>query len=270
MTLTQRDREFIQYSRKVEEQRILKGFSQQKVLHNYRTSFFIYKDNLISLKKVLVNYYEILDSLTEKDVKRWHIQRNIIRNLHNVISSSKTFIDYLNVSKRKQGFCELFENKIETVFRQSELHNFMHLLRNYVIHIHCLPLISRRELKRNNDNIEKADYESFDKQKLTEYLITLKKKKNSFNFDLVKSYLEKSPKYINLVEVLIKYDKILSEFYEWFVMSFIIHNKSNIMELIKLNTKFREFARSKNLNTENPLNKAQLRYLKYLINKFNE
>jgi len=213
MTFKQRDREFIQCSEKIAEQRILIGFVQQIILTSYRTSFHIYKDNFISLKKALSDYYEVLDSLLEKDVKRWHIQRNIIRHFHNVISSAKSFIDYLNISKREIAFKEEFEIQIESVFNKSELHDFMNLLRNYVIHIHNLPLISRREMKKNNGAIETVHYESFDKDRIVEYLNSLNKRSNSKNFLLAKEFLEKSPKHINLTEVLYEYDKLLSEFY---------------------------------------------------------
>jgi len=270
MTLNQRDREFIQCSKKIAEQRNLIGFSQQKILSSYRTSFFIYKENLVSLRKVLKKYYEIHDTLYEKDVKRWHIQRNIIRHFHNVISSANSFIDHLKRTKRKAGFLSEFEQKFETLFKNNELHDFMHVLRNYVLHIHCLPLISRKDMRRNNGKKEVRIYESLDKHRIIEFINSLNTKKDSNAFPKAKSYMEKTTDKISLNNVVNDYDKILTDFYSWFIRNYIIHNKNNFLELVAVNEKFREFAKSKNLNTENPLNETQVRYLKYLVDKFNK
>jgi len=82
--------------------------------------------------------------------------------------------------------------------------------------------------------------------------------------------MKKSPEKISLNDVLNEYNKLLSGFYNWFIKNYIVHNRNNFLELIEMNEKFREFAKSKNLNSENPLNESQVRYLKYLIDKFNK
>lgn len=251
-------------SRKVEELRKLKGFNCYKLLTGYRQSFFNYKDNFISLNRQLTFYYKNQLELFSRDIKRWHIQRKVIGKFHNVISSAQFFIDYLKKDKRKIFFEKELLNEIEIVFEKSELGAFILVLRNFITHIQRLPIISRYEPKKNNGIINILQYESIDKSKIIEYLESENKK----NYTLANSFMINSPQVMNLNEIISEYDRVLSEFYEWFVSKFMFYNKSHFIELIKKNNEFQDFACSIGLKTDNPLNKTQVRYINYLIEKF--
>lgn len=259
-------KDYFKYSTKIEELRSLTGFKQYKLITGYRHSFFNYKDNYIALNKLLNNYYTIQKELFGHDIKRWHIQRKVIGNFQNVISSAQFFIEHLKKHKRKTGFENELIKEIESVFEKNELYDFLLVLRNFISHVQILPLISRRELKKDNLVFSSLSYESIDKSKIVEYLKT----ENKNNYKLAKSFLENSPKFINLNETLSKYDKLLSSFYEWFIKQFIIHNESSLLEMVEKNSEFHEFANKLGLSTDNPLDSTQIRYINYLVNKSKE
>lgn len=140
----------------------------------------------------------------------------------------------------------------------------MLVLRNYISHIQSLPIISRVELKKNNNLLSVLRYESLDKARIIDYLDTENKK----NYRLALSYIQSSSKFINLNDVLKEYDLLLTNFYNWLISKFIAHNKNYFKNLIDKQKGIDEFAAYIGLSRELPLNKTQIRYINYLLNKF--
>lgn len=126
-----------------------------------RSSFLVFLDNGIVVKQTVkfLNTKSIDDLDTNY---RWRIQRRLVKDLHNVISSGQSFLDHL---KHSHNYTEVVHEKVYAVFFRE--------LRNFLIHTSTFSLVTRREYKiYNQSNIyqamDKTEFNSFVNKKAME------------------------------------------------------------------------------------------------------
>jgi len=249
-----------QYFQMVDKVKTSEAIKLYKLLSGTRQSFIIYKYNHIRLKKRLTRYYQDQLNTFNDDIKRWRIQRKIIGDFHNVISSAQHFIEYLKKGKRQTNFKDELESELKSRFISNELYEFIFVLRNYISHVNRLPLISRMELVKDKKRINPISYESLDKRKMLEYIESEKPK-----YSQAKSFLNRSEDFINLNDVIFDFDKNLNGMYDWFVQKFTKANKLKIEELVFITEECFSFAKNFGFEQSIPLNKIQVRHLKILL-----
>ncbi|MCR8667402.1 hypothetical protein NO995_06905 [Aestuariibaculum sp. M13] len=218
-------------------------------IFNIQISFFIYRENYRLLKRNLKSNYNDIETITSNNQKRAHFQKKIIKDLHNTITSARSFLEYFDKEKS---------------FLENDFHCFMKELRNYLVHQDHIPLISK--LKYNQ--LEQKRFESFNTFFFNEYLdkqIEEYPKRNGLK--KAKLFIHKIGNEPSLNEILTSYDEKLNEFYKKLIMNIISAYytalKNLVQEINSLNIKLKNC--NLNIDTHSPLTEAKLKYLKLLL-----
>jgi hypothetical protein len=264
--MTERTNLILNFLKRIENCRNSRGFYHLIEIRKIRTSFFIYSENHLDLKRTLKQYYSNPNILTENSIIRWRAQRVIIKDVHNVISSSISFID--RIYKNKKDFPKTVENELILKIKQEPLYNLIRALRNYLIHIEPISLVSKKHHTiHTSGNIEIFQYESMNKDSFINYLKDrAKNDKNEWDKKALE-YLKNLPDKINLNKLIQDFDILISSFHKWLIMIYTNENRAYLQDLKKEVTAIHYEASSKGFNKDLPITKAQLRHLNLLLTK---
>jgi len=113
-----------------------------------RSSYLIFLDNSKAVRDSIRQLNSIALNGLSND-KRWRLQRTIVKDLHNAISSGQNFLDHLH---QTHHFNEKVHDKEYSVFFRE--------LRNYLVHNDSFNLVTRNEYKKDH---EPKFYQAMDK-----------------------------------------------------------------------------------------------------------
>jgi hypothetical protein len=126
-----------------------KAMDVWKMFQNGRSSYLIFLDN----SKIVRSSIKKLNSIAFRGLNndgRWRLQRAVVKDLHNAVSSGQNFLDHLHYT---HGFSEKVHDKEYSVFFRE--------LRNYLVHNNSFDLVSRSEYRQDT---EAKFYQAMDKQ----------------------------------------------------------------------------------------------------------
>ncbi len=237
---------------------------QWKAFQQARSSYLIFLDNSravrISIKKL--NLVPLGDMSIDK---RWRLQRELVKDLHNVIVSGQNFLDHL---KHTHKFNEAVHEKDYSIFFRE--------LRNFLVHNDAFPLVTRNEYKREQ---EPKFYQAMDKSTFYAFV----NKKGIRIFDKFKSdpaklsksesvllsellsllnFLDDRETYFDFEPILYQYTLSLNAYYSKWVLNFL-KKKVKLTNL----TKFTQDMEAAHLYFNKVFSESRLRYLGIAIIK---
>ena len=215
-------------------------------LTRLRTAIFIYKENYRILKKSLQKYHSDPQNIGINSVKRWRLQRILVKDFHNVIMSARAYVEQNNKNYLSDPF-----------------HCFMKELRNFIVHKEGLRLISKATTEEGN----RIRYESVDLKNFAVYLDEQIQKHKDWNgLKYAKEYFSKLPNKVSFNKLLEEYDIKITSYHVDFFLSKVKANSTPLEELVKKVTALHQRAKELDMTTDYPITEAQLRHLRYLIN----
>lgn len=230
-----------------------------KRLVKMRSSYMIYYNNYYDWRRRC----QILNAADNKkrfdDPWRWRQQREITRCYHNLLASFQAYLEHMichNV-KSIDGVYHDFKNEAVNRFKEKPLTNFIKVLRDLTIHKQVYPLVSKGQLfTRTDGKAEFVYYQSIDRTELEKYL------QNGRNGLVAFEFLKEQPKSIN-VEILVNdFFSAINALHHRLVTTLINQHSKTLADFItELEQYFGEFGED-NI----PLDRSQLRYLKYVYN----
>ena len=247
--------------KRVQEIRKNSGFYALLEFNTIRTSYFIFSENHRIYFKTLKHYYSDLSIFHNNSIKRWHRQNILIKDIHNLISSTISYIDHL-----KQIDCtEIAKNKI-IEFEREPLYNLIRALRNFLIHREPLYLSSRIDnFSTDTGEFSTLQYESFNKQSFLAYLKKRSDEPNNSKDKKALEYLKTLPEIINLNKVFEELKDLISKFHNWFVLSYLKEHKQALVTLISEIDDLNNEAAKNKLYKMYPITQGQYRYIQFLL-----
>lgn len=237
---------------------------QWKAFLQARSSYLIFLDNSrvvrISIKKInLVPLGELSIN------KRWRLQRELVKDLHNVMVSGQNFLDHL---KHTHRFSESVHDKDYSVFFRE--------LRNFLVHNDAFPLVTRNEYKRDHEPrfyqaMDKSTFYAFVNKKGIKILDKLKSepakvtKRESVQLSELLSllnFLDDRETYFDFEPILYQYILSLNAYYSKWVLN-ILKKEVKLSTL----TKFAQDMEVAHLHFHKVFSESRLRYLRIAIFK---
>lgn len=262
--MNEKDKLVIEFLTKIKNIRASAGFTIIRKIWTFRTSFSIYAENYRVLTKTLNKYYENTNIHRENSVNRWRIQRTIIKDIHNLISSAKSYIEHIS----KMNSSQSFQQKISKEFEKNPLYHFIRSLRNFLMHEEPLPLISEIEFSRlETGQVETSQFESMDKKSFKNFLKRRTNNGQNSQDAMAMNYLEHLPDKFNLNTILQEHNKLLCSFHEWSILTYVKENNTILNSLSTEIEKIHQDAFKNNLTQDHPMTKGQLRHLNFLLFK---
>lgn len=257
-----RDKLEIQLFKKNQEIKNSSGFYALLELNTIRTSYFIFSENYRNYSKTLKCYYSVSSNILNNSVKRWHRQKNVIKDIHNVVSSAKSYVDHL-----KQIECTAIAKKRVHEFEREPLFNFIRALRNFLVHREPLYLSSRIENHTIKGEISTLQYESFKKQTFEAYL-EMRSVEAKKSYDrMALEYLKNLPEIINLNLIFSELKDLLSNLHSWFVLNYVNANRLSFKAILAEIDNLNNEATKNKLAKMHPITQGQYRYILHLLCK---
>lgn len=262
--MDERDRYIFDFMKRIEEIRKSSGFDILQKIRIFRTSFSVYSENYRVLTKTLKQYYSNERILLENSVTRWRKQRIVVKDIHNVISSAKSYVDHIS----KMDSSETVRQKIKAEFERNPLYHFIRALRNFLLHKEPLSLVSRIEHSRlKTGQIKSLQYESMNKASFTNYLTQRTSNGQNTHDTMAIQYLQQLPDKINLNTVMREFNDLLCSFHNWFILIYVTENNADLQNLCSEIKELHQDAATNGLTQDYPITKGQLRHLNILLKK---
>lgn len=224
-----------------------------------RSSYLIFLDNAKTVRNSIKNLNSItLDELSNDH--RWRLQRRIVKDLHNAISSGQNFLDHLQHSHH---FTEKVHDKEYSVFFRE--------LRNYLVHNETFNLVTRNEYKKD---YEPKFYQAMDKTAFYAFVnekgVKINNKVQSDPSKVSKREGELLSELLNLLYFLDEKDRFFDfePILDQYIISLNLYYSKWVLSVLKKKitiSKLKEFEEGMQLiNTHFPksFSESKLRYLK--------
>lgn len=235
-----------------------------KTFQQGRSSYLIFLDNSKTIRDSIRELNSI--PLRELDInKRWRLQRWVVKDIHNVISSGQNFLDHL---KHSHNFSEAVYDKTYTIFFRE--------LRNYLVHNDTFKLVTRNEYKSDE---EPKFYQAMDKSAFTAFVnkkgnqiydriqldsSKVSKREHELCSELLSllNFLDEKEKLFDFEPILRHYIISLNTYYSNWVLSIL--KKKVKLSILK---KFTEDMKIVHNHFYNSFSESRLRYLRLAIYK---
>ncbi len=224
-----------------------------------RSSYLIFLDNSKAVRDSIRQLNSIALNGLSND-KRWRLQRTIVKDLHNAISSGQNFLDHLH---QTHHFNEKVHDKKYSVFFRE--------LRNYLVHNDSFNLVTRNEYKKDH---EPKFYQAMDKSAFYNFVnakgmkiynkvesdsSTVSKREGELLSELINllNFLDERDTLFDFEPVLDQYIISLNAYYSKWVLS-VLKKKITVSSL-------KEFLESMQIihnHFPNSYSESRLRYLK--------
>jgi hypothetical protein len=189
------------------------GWKIEMGIRDVERSRYIFMVNYNHLKKAL----EVFNS--DVGLKLWDIrnrdkmdlfQMEIIRMFHNYLASVKSLVDHTrNIVKEIHGnneYSKEYHEKIEELFVNSKLSRFLQEFRNFILH-NGIPIIGAQM----TPNV------SMDSKITSSIILDLSSLRSWSGWKAKsKEYLCEAKGDINMYEIIVAYESIITDFYNWF------------------------------------------------------
>lgn len=241
------------------------GYIQYKALRTFSSSFQIYIQNRVSYKRSIDKYYSRKLLSKRNASKRWRVQREIIRNIHNLIFSIIAYKEY--VYKNIQETDD--KSKIDKCFVDNDQFHVIRVLRNHIAHSEVLPLISRMKFNKDRfGQLETFQYESMFKRNLIDYLEEIVNKNPKREYDKrALNWLKNEAENINLSYIFDSFHSTVASFHAEFILGFTKANLTILDTLSKEVQLLHTMASELNIDQSMLLSHTQLRHLNLLLYK---
>lgn len=259
--MNERNKLEIQFLKRAMAIRNSSGFHALLELNTIRTTYFIFSENYRIYLKTLKHYYLDQSNILNNSVKRWHRQKIVIKDIHNLISSTISYVDHINNSNCSNNVKEEIEK-----IKNKPLYNFIRALRNFLIHREPLYLSSRIENHTiETGEISSLQYESFNKQTFEAYLEEKSENTKKSNDRMALNYLKTLPENINLNLVFNELKDLISTFHFWFVLNYVKTNRESLKAILTEVDSLHDEAIKNKLKKMYPITHGQYRHLKCLL-----
>ncbi|MEZ5524480.1 MAG: hypothetical protein R3E62_05865 [Pseudomonadales bacterium] len=190
------------------------GYKYLKKRKQHEQSLLIFGGNFADLMRVL-DFIENQDNISEvwrveAREKQSFLHNEIIRHLHNLLSSSQSLVShtrsYMRTHHKGQPIFKLYETEVQKTFAQNPLALFIKDLRNYFLH-KGIP-VSKMEVSFDTETKE-PPISKFSLNKLE--LISWSQWCSGS-----KTYLNSCEDDLSLRNTVHKYQQEISNFYQWF------------------------------------------------------
>lgn len=230
------------------------GYIKFRNILRIRFSYLIFLDNMVSLNRTFKEFQK-LDSFFESGFPK--IQRRLIKELYNLISSAENLKEHLRAEK----VANLIEDR-------NDIHrHFFRELRNYLVHHGTFSLISKHNLyKSESGETITEKFQSMGKEKFIAHLETrikifkipkeIKHKKRTLK---VLEYVRDLPMDFNFEILLSQYNKSIQTAYQTRMCTYVKKNFQPLLDFSLIVTKVHKSV--KNL----PIDILQARYLRYIL-----
>lgn len=223
----------------------LEVYKTFKRLGNPRTTFHIYLNNYLDLKREINIYYSETFELENGLVRRTS-QKSLIRRYHNFLSSARVFTAQFVQEDFNDGF-----------------HCFIKELRNYSIHKNFFPLSSRFDMNQNGT----SRYESIQINKIEEYLKEQIKNSKSRKKGLINAlvFLNSLKPVLNLNDLLEDYFQKMINEYHLIMHREIKENRNELCTLVEVIDKVNHKMKICGLKSPQVLSPSEIRYLRLIL-----
>jgi hypothetical protein len=198
---------FQEYKQSLQDLMNSDGWQVMKKFEHLALSFYVFKANNNELIKSIEDFKRpssivLWDILNKEQME--HFLKEVTRQLHNFVASAKTLVDHTRKLTREmyQGteFLEEFDSEVTQRFRLNPLVQFVHKLRDYVLH-RALPVTSAT-LGPDLDasiRISIKDMRSWD----------------GWN-SVAREFVNNAKDEEHIESIIGQYSKLILSFYEWF------------------------------------------------------
>ncbi|WP_157280375.1 hypothetical protein [Pedobacter borealis] len=229
-----------------------------------RSSYLIFLDNSKTVRQSIRKLNSIPMGHLDND-QRWRLQRTIVKDLHNIISSGQNFLDHL---KHSHNFNESVHDKEYSIFFRE--------LRNYLVHNDAFSLVTRNEYGNGHapkfyQAMDKTGFKSFVNNKATKIYdkvqtepTKVSKREGELLSELftLLNFLDEKETLFDFEPILEKYILSLNAYYSKWVLS-VLKKKVKLSEI----TKFTEDMETVHKHFPNSYSKSRVRYLKLAVAK---
>ncbi|MCX6681043.1 MAG: hypothetical protein NTX42_11875 [Methanothrix sp.] len=187
------------------------GWKIEKGNRNLRVSHYIFMSNYNQLKNSLelFNRKEVSSNIwaikNRDNLNQFQIE--VIRLFHNYLASVKSLIDHTRIMVNEvygnNDFSKEYILKIKDVFANSSLARFVQDLRNYILHKGIPVMLAQMKSKESEETnsilLDLSSLRSWDGWKAKS-----------------KEYLNNAKDHINLYEIIVAYESLVINFFDWF------------------------------------------------------